>query len=321
MGLIMTIKSPGDIIQHDALKHLKIDQSTFADAMGMSKASISRMLSGKAAITPETAMRLEVVLNEPAEYWLSLQASYDIAKLKQAATFSTAGLKQLETIPGATLAMSMLTDIFHRYRSPTDKIPIDLLRDVCNECGVDNMYHLMRRVDPLREVFDYPYTPFERGIHGLVSMDDAFDFCSDYFGELFISEEHSFPEDFLAEYSKSIESHCSSVYRSGCLVWNKRESVHGYLVKKIVGNMAIPVEKDLNALRKRFKDVECFRYDGDKRIRDRFAITAFVRTSKDFKRVPDIYKAFEETAEKWEKASVKKGSRDRTFGDNSDNFV
>lgn len=320
MGLIMTIKSPGDIIQQDALKHLKIDQSTFAEAMGMSKASISRMLSGKAAITTETAMRLEVVLNEPAEYWLGLQASYDVAKLKQAATFSKDGLKQLETIPGATLAMSMLTEIFHRYRLPSDKIPIDLLREVCDVCGVDNMFHLMRRVDPLREVFDYPYTPFERGIHGLVSMYDAFDFCSDYFGDLFISEEHSFPDDFLGEYTKNIESDSNSVFRSGCLVWNKREGVHGYLVKKVVGSMAVPVEKDIEALRKRFSDVECFRYD-DKILRDRFAITAFVRTAKDFKRVPDIYKAFEETAEKWQKTSVKKGNRDRTFGDDSGAFV
>lgn len=315
-GLPMTIRTPGDVIQHDALKHLKIDQAAFADAMGMSRASISRILSGKAAITPESALRLEVVLNEPAEYWLGLQASYDMAKLRQAATVDTSALKCLEDIPGATLAMDMLRDMFHKYRAKTAKIPLEEIREVCRICDVDNMYRLMRRVDPGREVFDFPYSPGERGMHGLMQLDDAYEQCSDYFGEFFFSDDRPFPPDFVRavrdKYSDRINE---SVFRSGYLAWNKQEGTHGYLVTVHVGNMSIPVEKDLLALSKRFDNMACYTSEGLNNGPERLSITAVVRTVKDLDRVPAIHKALKETAEKWHATSVKKLKRDRTFGD------
>lgn len=314
----MTIKSPGEIIQRDALKHLNVDQSTFADAMCMSKASISRILSGKAAITPEAALRLEAVLNEPAEYWLSLQASYDLSKLRQAATFDSTGLKCLEKIPGATLAMDMLRDMFQKYRAKTAKIPLEEIRDVCRICGVDNMYALMRRVDPDRQVFDFPYSPGEAGLHGLQLMDDVYDLCSDYFGDVFIEDHQRFPDEFVSAVMKKINNDAhDSIYRSGSLAWNKLEGVHGYLVKKYVGNMAVPVEKDLAALNKRFSDVVCYSHIGLRGRPDVFVVTAFVRTIEDLDRVPAIYEALDAIAEKWNSTSVKKHKRDRTFGDES----
>jgi len=90
------LASPGEVIQRDVLQRLKIDQATFADAMGMSKASISRILAGKSAITPETALRLEAVLGKPAEYWLKLQVADDLAKLRGDGSFTTIGLKKLD---------------------------------------------------------------------------------------------------------------------------------------------------------------------------------------------------------------------------------
>lgn len=96
--------SPGEVIQRDVLQRLKIDQATFADAMGMSKASISRILSGKASITPETALRLEAVLGKPAEYWLKLQVADDLLKLRGDGSFTTIGLKKIDqTAQGQTV--------------------------------------------------------------------------------------------------------------------------------------------------------------------------------------------------------------------------
>ena len=314
----MTIKTPGEVIQHDALNHLKIDQAAFADAMGMSRASISRILSGKASITPESALRLEAVLNEPAEYWLGLQASYDLAKLRQAAAIDTSALKRLEDIPSATEAMDLLRVMFHKYRPKHAKIPLEEIRDVCSVCGVDNMYRLMRRVDPGREVFDFPYSPGERGMHGLIQLDDAYEQCSDYFGELMFSDEQPFPPDFVrAVRDKYSDRMHESIFRSGYLAWNKQEATHGYLVRKHVGNMSVPVEKDLVALRKKFPDVVCYTSEGFNNQPERLYLTAFVRTIKELDRVPAIYKALDEVAEKWHATSVKKLERDRTFGDES----
>lgn len=97
--------SPGEVIQRDVLQRLKIDQATFADAMGMSKASISRILSGKASITPETALRLEAVLGKPAEYWLKLQVADDLLKLRGDGSFTTIGLKQIDQAAQAQIVV------------------------------------------------------------------------------------------------------------------------------------------------------------------------------------------------------------------------
>lgn len=318
----MTVRSPGDIILQDALKHLKVDQSSFADAMGMNKASISRLLSGKAAITPEMALRLEAVLNEPAEYWLSLQASYDIEKLRQSASLPTDGLRQLEGIPCSTMSMDMLRDLFDKYRAASEVIPTEEIRAVCSQCGVDNMYYLMRRVDPDRKVFDYPYTAEERGRNALPVLEDTYDFCSDYFDDFFIADEHVFPGEFLDELEDLRKNgNRSHFYRGGYLVWNRKEKTHGYLIMKHVGNMAVPVMKDIAELNKRYGNVVAYACQGAQGCNDGLAITAVVQTVKELRSTPGIFAAIEETTEKWLRKSVKKKIRNRTFGDHCNNFA
>lgn len=78
----MTIKHPGTII-NATLRKLHVSVDSFAVAMGMHIESISPILEGNAEIAPETALRLETVLKEPAEHWMALQAAYDINVLRK----------------------------------------------------------------------------------------------------------------------------------------------------------------------------------------------------------------------------------------------
>jgi len=69
---------PGDIIR-DCLDELKISVTDAAKALGVTRATLSRLLNGKAGVSPQMALRLEKALGSSAGFWLRLQLNYDLA--------------------------------------------------------------------------------------------------------------------------------------------------------------------------------------------------------------------------------------------------
>jgi addiction module HigA family antidote len=51
-----------------------------ASALGVSRKTLSSILNGRAAISPEMAVRLSIAFGTTAESWLSQQVQYDLAK-------------------------------------------------------------------------------------------------------------------------------------------------------------------------------------------------------------------------------------------------
>ena len=49
----------------------------------MARHTLSRVLNGHAAVSPEMAIRLEEIGWSNAEFWLRLQAAYDLAQARQ----------------------------------------------------------------------------------------------------------------------------------------------------------------------------------------------------------------------------------------------
>ena len=70
---------PGDILKNDVLADLGISVHEAADALGVSRVALSRVLNGHAALSPNLAVRLEAAGVSTARMWLSLQAAYDLA--------------------------------------------------------------------------------------------------------------------------------------------------------------------------------------------------------------------------------------------------
>lgn len=66
---------PGDTIL-DILEEKNWTQSEFADRASYTTKHVSQLVRGKAAITEDTALRLERVLGGSAEFWLSREAKY-----------------------------------------------------------------------------------------------------------------------------------------------------------------------------------------------------------------------------------------------------
>jgi addiction module HigA family antidote len=69
---------PGEVLREDFLKPLKMSQYALAKALGVPEMRISDIVHGKRAITADTALRLARYFGTSAEFWLGMQASYDL---------------------------------------------------------------------------------------------------------------------------------------------------------------------------------------------------------------------------------------------------
>lgn len=66
---------PGATIK-EQLNDRDMSQKEFAARMDMSEKHISKLINGDVQLTPDTALRLEMVLNVPAKFWNNLEAIY-----------------------------------------------------------------------------------------------------------------------------------------------------------------------------------------------------------------------------------------------------
>ncbi|WAM33280.1 HigA family addiction module antitoxin [Caldicellulosiruptor morganii] len=72
---------PGETIKEN-LKYLGMTQAEFAQRMGLSEKTVSEIINGIAPITYETALKLENVIGASAEFWMNLEANYQLAKAR-----------------------------------------------------------------------------------------------------------------------------------------------------------------------------------------------------------------------------------------------
>jgi addiction module HigA family antidote len=73
---------PGQIIGHDCLEKLGLTITAGAKVLGVSRVALSRLLNGRASVTPEMAIRLSKVIGSTPEFWLRLQFNYDLAQVR-----------------------------------------------------------------------------------------------------------------------------------------------------------------------------------------------------------------------------------------------
>ena len=74
MGEMFNPPHPGLILKDTVLREDGgISVKEFAEKLGMTRTAISRVVNGKAAISPELAIRLAALLNVTARSWLTMQ--------------------------------------------------------------------------------------------------------------------------------------------------------------------------------------------------------------------------------------------------------
>jgi antitoxin HigA-1 len=78
---------PAAVLREDVLPALGLSVTQAAMQLGVSRVTLSRVLNGRAAISPEMALRLQAWLGKDrggdAGLWLRMQANYDLWQAEQ----------------------------------------------------------------------------------------------------------------------------------------------------------------------------------------------------------------------------------------------
>ena len=76
---------PGDLIKTEIVEALGLNVSKAAEILKVRRATLSDLLHGKAALTPEMALRIEKAFGPDMNHLLRMQLAYDVAKTRQRA--------------------------------------------------------------------------------------------------------------------------------------------------------------------------------------------------------------------------------------------
>ena len=74
---------PGEVIKSLCVEPLGITVTQAADALGVSRKTLSAILNGRAGISPEMAIRLSIAFSTTAESWMNQQTQYDLWHAEQ----------------------------------------------------------------------------------------------------------------------------------------------------------------------------------------------------------------------------------------------
>lgn len=74
---------PGALIRQKCLERFHLSVTEAARVLGVSRQALTNLLSGKAGISPEMAVRLDLAFGGGAEMWLQRQLLHDLAEARK----------------------------------------------------------------------------------------------------------------------------------------------------------------------------------------------------------------------------------------------
>jgi addiction module HigA family antidote len=83
MASILPPIHPGEILREEFLAPLGLSAGALARRIHVPRTRIERLVAGQTAVTPDTALRLARIFGTTPEFWMSMQASFDL-KTEQA---------------------------------------------------------------------------------------------------------------------------------------------------------------------------------------------------------------------------------------------
>lgn len=75
----MELTHPGEMLKIEIVEGRNLTIAKAADLLGVTRPTLSNVLNGKAAITPNIALRVETVFGGAARFWVRLQSTYDLS--------------------------------------------------------------------------------------------------------------------------------------------------------------------------------------------------------------------------------------------------
>ncbi|MBI3181798.1 MAG: HigA family addiction module antidote protein [Myxococcales bacterium] len=74
---------PGEVLAEEFLAPLGMTQTELAQKMGVPVQRVNLLVNGKRAITAETALLLARIFEASPEFWMNLQAAYDLWQARE----------------------------------------------------------------------------------------------------------------------------------------------------------------------------------------------------------------------------------------------
>ncbi|MEC4676881.1 MAG: HigA family addiction module antitoxin, partial [Nitrospirota bacterium] len=74
---------PGEVLKEEFLEPMGISVYRLSRETGLSQTRLSQIIKGNRSMTAETAVKLGKFFTVPAEFWMNLQALYDIEEARK----------------------------------------------------------------------------------------------------------------------------------------------------------------------------------------------------------------------------------------------
>lgn len=74
---------PGEILLEEFIRPHGLSPIRTAARLGVPRTRIERLVAGETRMTEDTALRLERMFGASAEFWLALQAKYDLTQARR----------------------------------------------------------------------------------------------------------------------------------------------------------------------------------------------------------------------------------------------
>ena len=74
---------PGDLIRTEIIEALALSVTKAAGILKVRRATLSDLLHGKSALTPEMALRIEMAFGPDMNHLLRMQLAYDVTKTRE----------------------------------------------------------------------------------------------------------------------------------------------------------------------------------------------------------------------------------------------
>jgi addiction module HigA family antidote len=75
--------TPGEMLKEEFLAEYGLSQNKLAKAIGISPNRIAEIVNNRRRITADTALRLGLFFGNTPEFWMNLQAHYDLKMARQ----------------------------------------------------------------------------------------------------------------------------------------------------------------------------------------------------------------------------------------------
>ncbi|MDT8283435.1 MAG: HigA family addiction module antitoxin [Gammaproteobacteria bacterium] len=95
----MSAQHPGKVLLQQYLEPQNLSQNRLARAIKVPPRRINEIIHQKRGITADTAVRLAIYFGNSADYWMQLQAEYEIAKVKDNINIQLSTIQATPPIP------------------------------------------------------------------------------------------------------------------------------------------------------------------------------------------------------------------------------